>query len=97
MIISCRDKAILKLAESPNAYPWNVSPESKLEGRGGERSLNDNPPQNIVKLKVRKDIWKRLKGKEKSLVGLNGLNAIQTIPKNDNKGKPENAKKERKD
>lgn len=102
MIISCRHRALLlRLAESPNAYPWNVDSQSKLEGNNGKREHEEIPEQTILKLKVRKDINTMQKGVPLPMNQLQSIQVLKSLQGEDEeeaptKGKPKNADKERK-
>jgi hypothetical protein len=93
---------LLRLAESPNAYPWSVDTQSKLEGTGAERTPDNDPPpiQTIVKLKLDKKINKRQNQTPMSLNMLQSIEVQESLEKQSEKGsskdKPKNVDKERK-
>jgi len=104
MIISCRHRAILlRLAESPNAYPWHVDDSAEADGHGGNREPDQDLKQTIVSLKTRHDITKIKK--PMTLNQMQSMNVQIKLEqhseedeedKDSEKGKPNNADKKRK-
>ena len=96
MRISNRDSLPRRVASNPNATPWNVSPQSKLEGRSAEPTPQNPFPPTIVKLKMNKNIKNKVRDEERTLMNWGVANSLDAIPsEGDNRSKEKKEKKDR--